>query len=189
MDEGGVDGDDGDEDEDDPLSEHSSELSGDGEGMEEEDHDDVDDEHEDSIIDMLEEQHMEEQVDRADGWTTDSDSPDDEEGEMDDEEDANDELIQFGPVQFHPMAGDGEEDDGGDYSEEEMDEGADMEDFREMVGNLRGQFFPDHEEDEEEDEDEHDHHHFHGGLLSINGRHYIRPGAPSKSSFQDASNL
>lgn len=178
--------DDEEEDDDEVISEHSSELSED-EGMDEEDHDEVDEEgpDEDSIIDMLEEQQMEDQADRGDGWTTDTDSIEEEE-EMDEDEDANDELIQFPPVQFHTHAGDGEDDDGVDYSEDELDEGADMEDFREMVGNLRGQFFPDGEEDEEDDdEDDHEHHHehthFHGGLFAINGRQYnIRQGAPSK---------
>ena len=194
MDEGGVDD---EEDDDEIISEHASELSGEEEGSTDgEDHDEIDHEipHEDSIIDMLEEQHMEEQVDRGDGWTTDTDSIEEEEEEMDDEEDANDELIEFPAVQFHSNAGDDVEDDGVDYSEEEMDEEADIEGFREMVGNLHGQFFPDGEEDEEDEEDEdeddhhhHDHLHYHGGIFSVNARPLIRHGGPGKCSFQYAT--
>jgi hypothetical protein len=192
MQEGGVDED--DEEDDDAIEDHHTELSEDEDDMDDEDHDVGDDEgsHEDSIIDMLEEQQMEEQVDRGDGWTTDTDSIEEGEEEMDDEDSPNDELVEFPPVQF-PNAGEIEE-DGVDYSEEELDEAAEMDNFYEMA---RGQFRLEGEEDEEEDEeeeDEHHHHHHHhhhhepahfGGLFSFNGRQYLRQtGVPCKSPLK-----
>ena len=145
----------GDDDGDDD-SEHSSDMSGDSDGMDddENEHEEGDGEgrgEEDSIIDMLEEQHMEaDQVDGADGWTTDSDSA--EEGEeMDEEEDESDgeEFDGFAqasrPV-FDPDVGDVA------YSEDDGDDG--VEDFRDAVQGGLEQMFETMQDEEDEEEDD-----------------------------------
>lgn len=146
-------GDDGDDDGN-GGSEHTSDSSSDSEDMDD-DEDDVEDDGEsdgNSIIDMLEEQQMEaDQVDGADGWTTDTDSV--EEGEELDEDESNeDEFGGFPPPPIPVL-----DEDELDYSEDDLDDGADADEVRQMMGNLEGEIFdpmPD-----EEDEEEHMHHH------------------------------
>ena len=158
---------DGDGDDDD--SEPSSDLSDESDGMEDDEHDEGEEEGSEgqSIIDMLEEQQMEEQVDGADGWTTDSDSADEEE-EIDDE--VNEGEFLFPPSQF-PLVDPDEQEMA--YSEEEMDEGADIDQFHQVMGNIHGQVFhglEDEEDDDDEDEDQQDdrgQHHHHDSFVAI----------------------
>ena len=131
--------DDGEDDEDEDDSDNSSDLSDESEGMEDDEPDEGDEgSHGDSIIDMLEEQQMEDQVDGADGWTTDTDSAEEEE-EMEEEEVNEDELAGF----FQPEWRLNPDEQGMDYSEEDIDDAADIAEFREIMGNLHGQIFDD----------------------------------------------
>ena len=142
---------DGDDD-----SEHSSDISGDSDGMDDEEHDEGDEDHdEDSIIDMLEEQQMEaEQVEGADGWTTDSDSA--EEGEeMEEEEDESDgEEFRVFPGHGHIPVFDP---DAGEvaYTEDDGDDG--VEEFRDAVEGGLEHMLEALEDDDDDDEDEDDH--------------------------------
>ena len=132
----------GDEDENGPDSEHSSDSGMDQDGDE---HDDSDEEsHSHSIIDMLEEQQMEaDQVDGADGWTTDSDSQEDND-EMEDEDESNEESFGGFPPPPIPVL----DEDELDYSDEEMDE---MDDVRHLMEHFEPVVF-DPADEEEEDE-------------------------------------
>jgi hypothetical protein len=167
---------DGEDDNDDDDSDHSSDLSDESEGMEDDEPDEGDEgSHGDSIIDILEEQQMEDQGDGADGWTTDTDSAEEEE-EM--EEEVNeDELSGF----LQPEWRLNPDEQGMDYSEEDIDDAADIAEFREMMGNLHGQIFDDmqDEEEEEDQDDENGPHRHHHNWLSIGGRggtHTLRHG-------------
>jgi E3 ubiquitin-protein ligase HUWE1 len=170
MDEGGDDDDD---------SEHSTDLSGESDAMDDEEEGvhDEDDEGSDgnSIIDMLEEQHMEDEVDGADGWTTDTDSVEEEE-EMDEDEEVNeDEFGGFPPPTFPIIDPD---EHGMNYDDEDLDNDADIEEFREMMGNLQGQIFdqmPEDEDEEDDDEEEPNRRH-HPNWLSIGRTHTLRHG-------------
>jgi hypothetical protein len=133
-------------------SEHTSDASSDSEDMDDEDEDDVEDDDGESdgnsIIDMLEEQQMEaDQADGADGWTTDTDSA--EEGEeMDEDESNEDEFGGFPPPPIPVL-----DEDELDYSEDDLDDGADVDEVRQMMGNLEGEIF-DPMPDEDDDEDQ-----------------------------------
>ena len=169
--------DDGEDDEDEDDSDNSSDLSDESEGMEDDEPDEGDEgSHGDSIIDMLEEQQMEDQVDGADGWTTDTDSAEEEE-EMEEEEVNEDELSGF----LQPEWRLNPDEQGMDYSEEDIDDAADIAEFREVMGNLHGQIFDDmqDEEEEEEQDDENGPHRHQHNWLSIGGRggtHTLRHG-------------
>ena len=158
---------DGDDDGD---SEHSSDLSGDSDGMD----DDQDEDDENSIIDMLEEQQMEDQVDGADGWTTDTDSAEEEEEiDEEEEEEANeDEFDGFPPPSF-PII---DPDEHGMDFDEDLDDHADIEEFREMMGNLHDQIFDQMPDEEEDDEDEDNPRHHHQNWVSLGRTHTLRHG-------------
>jgi hypothetical protein len=174
-------GDGEDDDDDDDDSDLSSGLSDESEGMEDDEPDEGDEgSHGDSIIDMLEEQQMEDQVDGADGWTTDTDSVEEEE-EIEEEEVNEDELSGF----LQPEWRLNPDEQGMEYSEEDIDDAADIAEFREVMGNLPGQIFDDMQDEEEEDEEQDEengpqrHHHHHHNWLSIGGRggtHTLRHG-------------
>jgi hypothetical protein len=172
----------GEEDEDD--SERSSDLSRDSDGMGD-DHDEDDEEasEENSIIDMLEEQQMEaDQADEGDGWTTDTDSAEENEEILEEEESNEEEEFGGFPSREFPILD--HDADGMNYSEEDVDEGADIEGFREMIGSIEGEFLAP-EPDEEEDEEEHDHlQHHHLSWLPVGRTHTIRPNAPHRHEFQ-----
>ena len=60
-----------------------------------------------------------------------------------------------------------------EYSEEDIDDAADIAEFREVMGNLHGQIFDDMQDEEEEDEEQDEengpqrhHHHHHTGFQS-----------------------
>jgi hypothetical protein len=135
-------------------SDHTSDESSDSEDME--DDEDVEDDGEsdgNSIIDMLEEQQMEaDQVDGAEAWTTDTDSA--EEGEEMDEEESNDD--EFGGGFPHPPIPVLDEDEL-DYSEEDLDDGADVDEVRQMMNNLEGEIFDPMPDEDDDDEDMHQH--------------------------------
>ena len=161
-------GDDGDDDGN-GGSEHTSDASSDSEDMDD-DEDDVEDDGEsdgNSIIDMLEEQQMEaDQVDGADGWTTDTDSV--EEGEeMDEDESNEDEFGGFPPPPIPVL-----DEDELDYSEDDLDDGADIDEVRQMMGNLEGEIFDPMPDEEDED----DHMHQHEGWLLPGRSNAIRRG-------------
>src|SRR5205085_2323857 len=138
-------------------SDHTSDESSDSEDME--DDEDVESDGESdgeydgkSIIDMLEEEQMEaDQVDGAEAWTTDTDSV--EEGEEMDEESNEDEFGGGFPPPPIPVL----DEDELDYSEEDLDDGADVDEVRQMMNNLEGEIFDPMAD--EDDEDEHMHHH------------------------------
>ena len=153
--------DDGVEDDDDHGSQHTSDVSSDSEGMDDND-EDIGEEGEsdgNSIIDMLEEQQMEaDQGDGAEGWTTDSASVD--EGEDVDEEEDEDEFGGFPPPPIPVL-----DEDEMDYSDDDMDDGGEsLEEVREMMGNLEDQIFDPLADDDDED-DGHMHHHHEQWLI------------------------
>jgi hypothetical protein len=103
-----------------------------------------------------------EQLDEADGWTTDTDSLDEGDGEeMDEEyESAEDEGHPSGAAPL-PLL----DEDEIDFSEGDMDGELDAEDVREMIGHLGGHFFDQMQEEEDEDDEREDQMHRHDWFL------------------------
>lgn len=118
---------------------------------------------------------MEDEVDGADGWTTDTDSIDEEE-EMDDDEANEDEFGGFPPPTFPIIDPD---EHGMNFSEEALEDRDSIEEFQEIMGNLHGQIFdqmPEDEDEEDDDDDEHDHRHHNHNWLSLGRTHTLRHG-------------